>query len=70
MSDSIITKLKVEGMHCAACVKLIQKRLANLVDTTIQKLDISGELELAAPRVVTVEEVNRALEGTEYSAQA
>ncbi len=70
MSDTKTSKFTLLGMHCAACQKVIQKKLSIISDAQVHKLEQNGELELVASREITRDEVEKALEDTQYSIAA
>lgn len=70
MSDQITSTFQLEGMHCAACQKVVQKKMGSITDAQIKKLEMNGQLELTAQREISKEEVVKALEGTHYNVAA
>lgn len=60
------SKFKILGMHCQACQKVIEKKLMKINGVSRVIALLSGEVTVAANRLVTINEVKLALEGTEY----
>lgn len=54
-------------MHCAACVKLVTRRLEKLNGAERVTVEADGRGELQSSRRVSLEEIREVLEGTEYS---
>lgn len=68
MSDQVTSRFKVKGMHCAACQKLIQKRITSTFpQVQVQKLEIDGTLEIVAQQEISSADLVSALAGTPYS---
>lgn len=68
MSDQVLSTFQVNGMHCAACQKLIHKRITTAFPHAhIQKLEIDGTLEIFAQQEISSADLAAALAGTPYS---
>jgi copper chaperone CopZ len=68
MSDQVLSTFQVNGMHCAACQKLIQKRITSAFPHAhVQKLEIDGTLEIVSPQEISTADLANALVGTPYS---
>ena len=61
-------KFKLDGFHCEACVKLATMRLKKIAGVQEVKFsDNDGAGELIANHLVEKAEIEKALEGTEYT---
>ncbi len=60
------TTLKVSGIHCGACQKVIEKKLMKIDGTSKVNVELSGEVIITANRAINIDEVKVALEGTDY----
>lgn len=67
MTQLISTKVKLTGLHCEACKKIIAKRLKRIADVQEAMVDLSGNTEIIAMRPITTPEVIEALQGTQYT---
>lgn len=61
------TVLTLQGLTCAACQKLITKRIATISDIEEVKVELPGTATITAPREIKVQEVKKVLLGTHYS---
>ncbi len=62
----MITTVTISGIHCDACLKLIQRRLAKIPgvqDLTVEK---TGKTTITGERKTTSSEIQDALIGTDY----
>lgn len=65
----MLSKVKLSGLTCPSCQKLTEKRIGQIPDVTMVKVDLrSSEAEIESQRSVTAAEVQKALEGTNYYA--
>lgn len=53
-------------MHCGACQKVIEKKLSKIEGVTGVSASLDGDVLISAGRVIDRDEVQLALEGTEY----
>lgn len=61
-------KFKLNGFHCEACAKLATMRLRKIDGVReIKFLDSDGNGELEAERIISKEEFENALIGTEHT---
>ncbi len=60
-------KFKVTGMHCGACQKVIEKKLSRIEGVTTVSASLDGDVLISANRSIDRDEVQLALEGTEYA---
>ena len=61
------THMKITGMTCGACKKIIERRISELAD--VQSVDVNLESGIAlieASRPIYVQEVTDVLTGTDY----
>lgn len=58
--------VKLNGLTCEACVKLIQRRLQRLPQIKEVAVELSGQTRIVAEYEVTVEEIEQVLAGTPY----
>lgn len=63
----MITTIKLSGLTCGACQKLIGKRIKSIDGVEDVIVDESGETQMIADRLITVAEVKKILENTPYS---
>lgn len=66
MNTQITTIIQVEGMHCPACQKVIQKWVGKISGVSSVVANLNGKVEILADRTIEVEEVKQILEGTDY----
>lgn len=63
----IHTNLKISGMSCEACQKLVEKRLMKIPGVNRVAIELkSGLAEILANRRIDSREIMEALKGTEY----
>lgn len=65
--NNFVLNLKISGITCDACLRLIKKRLGNLdgiSEVTIEKA--SGETIIASRKKLSLTDVNNALTGLPY----
>ena len=61
------TKIKLSGLTCSACQKIVEKKLKNINGISGTTVDLSsGNVEITAERVVDRSEIVKVLEGTGY----
>lgn len=61
-------KFKLNGFHCESCVKLATMRLKKIIGVReVKFVDEDGDGVLIAERVIDKAEIEKALEGTEYT---
>lgn len=58
--------IKITGMHCKACQKVIERKLVKIPDVLQVKAMLSGEVTIIASRSINADEIKLALEGTDY----
>lgn len=58
--------LKISGIHCDACIKLITKRINSIVGVEKATVELSGQTSISSSRLITKEIVLRALSGMDY----
>lgn len=58
---------KVSGMHCGACQKVIEKKLSKIEGVTGVSVSLDGDVLISANRSIDRDEVQLALEETEYT---
>lgn len=61
------TNIKISGISCGACVKLIQKRIGGIEG--VQEVNIdkdSGQTEIISQRVLPIEKIKSSLKDTPY----
>lgn len=61
------TKLKLSGLSCGACEKVIAKKLQTIEG--VQQVHVSaqnGNTSIIASRIISNDEVTQALQGTHY----
>ena len=62
-----ITKLQLSGLTCGACEKVISNRLKTIEGVSeVQVSAKNGFTSIAAIRLITNEEIKKALTGTHY----
>lgn len=61
-----MNQFKILGMHCGACQKVIGKKLAKIEGVTGVSASLNGDVSVSAGRVIDIDEVRLALEGTDY----
>jgi len=66
MSDIITLKFSVTGITCEACLKLIKRRVEKVEGFLDLNISLSGDATIIANRPVELDEITKALEGTEY----
>jgi len=59
-------KVKISGLTCVACQKLITKRLKAIKGVQDVTVLLSGETEIIAGKNISNGEITKALEGTKY----
>lgn len=66
MDESLV--LKVEGMHCAGCVRNVQRALAGLTGVTVQNVEIGTAVVLFDPERTAPDELAAAITAAGYPA--
>ena len=59
-------KIKIIGINCEACTKLIKKRLLTVPGVVDAQININGEAEIKTNQEVTLEQLQEVLYDTEY----
>ena len=60
--------INITGTHCPACKKLIEKRIMTIAG--VNSVDVnfeSGKTVIESTRQIYKQEINKALEGTDYA---
>lgn len=58
----------INGTHCPACKKLIERKILGILDVTDVIVDFeSGKTIVDSTREIGKEEINKALEGMPYA---
>ncbi|HBP00990.1 MAG: hypothetical protein UY41_C0015G0009 [Candidatus Moranbacteria bacterium GW2011_GWE1_49_15] len=65
-----LIKLKIEGFHCDACVKIAKLKLVKIPGVSEVEVKLSGDAKIDTEREIGIEEINKALLETGYKAQA
>jgi copper chaperone CopZ len=61
-------KFKLNGFHCESCIKLATMRLKKIAGVQeVEFADADGSGKLIAERIIDKVEIEKALEGTEYT---
>jgi copper chaperone CopZ len=59
----------LQGLHCQACKKITEKRIGSLLGVESVSVDIDTQFAtVMAQRIISKEEVNSVLVGTDYKA--
>lgn len=66
MDTPITTSVKITGMHCGACQKVIEKKISKIAGVLGVTAELSGNVVISADRSVSTDEIKLALEGTDY----
>lgn len=65
----MITKVKLSGLHCQACQKLTSRMISKINGVSAVEVDLDKSTAIvSADRPVTLEEIKKSLEGTNYLA--
>ncbi len=60
-------KFKINNLHCEGCISTSKKLISEIPGVKeIEIKDVHGETEIKADREIGLDEVQKALEGTEY----
>ena len=62
----MITNIKLSGLTCPACQKLVSKRIKSIEGVAEVNVGLSGKTDITAERSISEEEVEKVLEGTGY----
>lgn len=61
-------KFKLNGFHCESCVKLAKMRLKKIAGVQeVEFADPDGNGKLIAERLISKDEIEKSLEGTDYT---
>ncbi|NCN25669.1 hypothetical protein COT94_03645 [Candidatus Falkowbacteria bacterium CG10_big_fil_rev_8_21_14_0_10_37_14] len=61
-------KIKLQGLHCPACVQLSTMKLKKIAGVETVKINlVSGQTEIIANRDVSIDEAKKMLQDTDYS---
>jgi copper chaperone CopZ len=61
------TTVKLSGLTCTACTKLITKRIKTISDIEDVNVELPGTATIKANRDISEDEVKKVLEGTHYT---
>jgi copper chaperone CopZ len=59
-------KIKITGLTCAACQKLISKRISKIDGVENVDVALNGETNISAAKAISNKEIMNVLEGTQY----
>lgn len=59
-------QIKLKGLTCGACQKLIQRRIAKINGVSDVQVDTDGKTIIGSNRRIKLDEVEKALEDTKY----
>lgn len=59
-------KIKLTGLTCAACQKLISKRISKIDGVENVDVALNGETNITAAKAISNKEIMNVLEGTQY----
>lgn len=62
----MIQTIQITGLTCAACQKLITKRIMKIAGVDSVSVELSGNTDIVAVRAIANEEITKVLEGTQY----
>lgn len=62
----VTTNIKLSGVTCAACQKIITKRISTIVGVKEVKAELTGKTFITSEKEISVSEINTALVGTPY----
>lgn len=67
MTNIVVTKIKLQGLHCPSCQKIVEKRLKGLegVEGVNVNLD-SGAVHITGDRLFDKDDIMKVLKGTGY----
>lgn len=67
----MITKVKLSGLHCQACQKLTSRMISKIGGVSGVEVDLDKSMAVvSADRPITLEEIKKSLEGTNYLAES
>ncbi len=70
MNATQLTRVKISGLTCHACQKLVEKFLKRIEGVEHVHVDIqTGKTEVLADRIITHAEIEHALENTAYQVE-
>ncbi|MCL6096654.1 MAG: heavy-metal-associated domain-containing protein [Patescibacteria group bacterium] len=58
--------IQFSGLTCEACQRVIQKRLGRIDGVKEVKVELNGQTEIETANLISKNEVEKALEGTNY----
>jgi copper chaperone CopZ len=58
--------IKLTGLTCGACQKLITKRIMKIEGVNQVRVELNGKTEIEAERNIEKSEIQKVLEGTQY----
>jgi len=62
-------RINIDNMTCEACVKLSKSRISKIDGVKDVRIsNLSGETEIMAEREISLDEIQKALGGTDYKA--
>ncbi|MEK7185916.1 MAG: heavy metal-associated domain-containing protein [Patescibacteria group bacterium] len=62
-----VTTLKLTGLTCSACQKLISRKIKSIASVEDVTVELSGKTQIKAQREISENEVKKALKGTHYA---
>ncbi len=64
-------KFKLNGLSCEGCVRTSEQEISKIEGVSAVQVDLkSGVANIEASREVNLEEINKALEDTDYQAES
>lgn len=63
---SQLTSIKLSGLTCEACQKLITKRIMKISGVSSVTVEPNGDTQIESDRTIDFSEVKSILEGTQY----
>ena len=63
----VTTTVKLSGLYCDACPRLITKRIGKIEGVQTVQVDMGGTAAISADRAIGQDEIRTALTGTRYS---
>ena len=58
--------INLSGLKCGACVKLVKSKVGKIEGIKSVEVNLSGETCIISERLVTRDEIKRALSGTDF----
>lgn len=63
----ITTNIKLKGLTCSACQKVVEKRVKGIEGVEEVSVDLAnGAVEIKGQRMIENQEIIKVLEGTDY----